>query len=375
MNNGLFIQPSKNALRSPPHPSKTKTDGFDGAQHARDWQHVSQPVFVVEDSFYRSRTPSRPVHWSIAWSDLMMTMFILFLTLFAHLKSQQEIVAHGIPNKVADETIPVGVEDVQNSLVFHPISQDVSMKISDFAQEIVPPQRELSGADVLVRHQRVLLNAPPESPSPIPEVPQQPQPPSHPPSQSQTAPADPSTAVASADKLETPTPQQQEELITKIYDLSKITVEREKLERFASVELIPDKTMRIILTGDLLFPTGQTELTDNALASLSKLSAIIKKTPYMINVIGHTDDRPVKSARFPSNWELSLARAGRVARLLIESTGLPPTQFRVTGYSFYRPLRPNTNDENRRINRRVEIVLSKELPQVQAIPPANLQSR
>jgi chemotaxis protein MotB len=83
----------------------------------------------------------------------------------------------------------------------------------------------------------------------------------------------------------------------------------------------------------------------------------------------------VKSARFPSNWELSLARAGRVARLLIESTGLPPTQFRVTGYSFYRPLRPNTNDENRRINRRVEIVLSKELPQVQAIPPANLQSR
>jgi chemotaxis protein MotB len=64
-----------------------------------------------------------------------------------------------------------------------------------------------------------------------------------------------------------------------------------------------------------------------------------------------------------------------VARLLIDSTGLPPTQFRVTGYSFYRPLRPNTSDENRRINRRVEIVLSKELPQVQALPPANSQPR
>ena len=367
MNKDLFSQSSKNAGISPFPQSTIKTDGLDGAQRARDWQHISQPVFVVEDSFYRSRTPSRPVHWSIAWSDLMMTMFILFLTLFAHLKSQQSIVAHGIPNKVADETIPVQVEDAQNSLVFHPISQDVSMKISDFAQEIVPPQRELSGADVLIRHQQVQLNAPPESVPPIPEVSQHPL--------TQTAPEAPSPSAATADKLETPKPQQQEELITKIYDLSKITVEREKLERFASVELIPDKTMRIILTGDLLFPTGQTELTDNALASLSKLSTIIKKTTYMFNVIGHTDDRPVKSARFPSNWELSLARAGRVARLLIESTGLPPTQFRVTGYSFYRPLLPNTNDENRKINRRVEIVLSKELPQVQAAPPNNLQSR
>jgi chemotaxis protein MotB len=320
---------------------------------------------VVEDSFYRSRTPPRPVHWSIAWSDLMMTMFILFLTLFAHLKSQQQILAHGVPNKVADETIPVQVEESQNALVFHPISQDVSMKISESAQEIVPPQREISGADVLIRHQMVEENPPRASVPPVVEQPL--------PSEPQTAAPEPSPA---ADSKATPaTPQPQEELITKIYDLSKITVEREKLERFASVELIPDKTMRIILAGDLLFASGQTELTAHALDSLNKLSTIIKETPYMINVIGHTDDRPVKSARFPTNWELSLARAGRVARLLIDSTGLPPTQFRVTGYSFYRPLRPNTSDENRRINRRVEIVLSKELPQVQALPPANSQPR
>ena len=94
---------------------------------------------------------------------------------------------------------------------------------------------------------------------------------------------------------------------------------------------------------------------------------------WVLQVDGHTDDKPVKNARFPSNWELSLARAGRVARFLIDTTGLPPTQFGVTGYSYFRPLRPNTSDDNRKINRRVEIVLSKELPQVEATPPANLQ--
>lgn len=92
-----------------------------------------------------------------------------------------------------------------------------------------------------------------------------------------------------------------------------------------------------------------------------------------INVIGHTDDRPVKTSRFPSNWELSLARAGRVARFLIDDTQLPATQFSVSGYSSFRPVQPNTSDENRKTNRRVEIVLSKELPQVEAASPANLQ--
>lgn len=331
---------------------------------SRDWQHSSQPVFVVEDSFYRSRTPPRPVHWSIAWSDLMMTMFILFLVLFAHLRSQHEILAHGIPNKVADETMPVHVEGSNNTMIFHPISQDVSMKIADTAQEILPPTREVSGADVLIRHQMAEERAKEESITPIPEL--------HQPAAKETAAAEvpvpqPQNAASTAAE------KQQEELITKIYDLSKITVEQEKLQRFASVEMVADKTMRIILTGDLLFASGQAELSGNATDSLKKLANIIKKTPYMINVIGHTDDKPVKNVRFPSNWELSLARAGRVARFLIDETGLPPTQFGVTGYSYFRPLRPNTSDDNRKINRRVEIVLSKELPQVEAIPPTNLQ--
>lgn len=340
-----------------------------------EWLQTAQPVFVIEDSFYRSRTPPRPVHWSIAWSDLMMTMFILFLALFAHLHTHREILAHGKPNRIADETIPVQADSVASSLLFHPISQDISLKTNDQLRETAPPKQETPGADVLIRRQPVEPPAAIEPVTPIPEVghPTHPQP-AHPqPAHPQPAQPQHHAEEAALPAPEPPAePQPREEVITRIYDLSKHVLESEKLDRFASVELVPDKTMRIILTGDLLFDSGQAELTRNAVVSLKKLSGIIKSTPYMINVIGHTDDQPVKNARFPSNWELSLARASRVARFLIEETKLPPTQFAVSGYSSFKPIHPNTSKENRKINRRVEIVLSKEAPQAETATPANL---
>ena len=334
---------------------------------APDWQPSSQPVFVVEDSFYRSRTPPRPVHWSIAWSDLMMTMFILFLTLFAHQRTHLDILAHGKPNKIADETIPTEAPDAKSSLVFHPISQEISRKTTSQMQETPPPSREQIGADVLIRH-KTALDQPHAAQPPIPEISKEQQ-------ATDRTQLQPSELEKTQQKATAQVQEQtkREELNTGIYDLSKATLANEKLERFASVELVPDKTVRIILTGDLLFPSGQAELTSDAINSLKKLSGLIKKTPYMINVIGHTDSQPVRATRYPSNWELSLARASRVARFLIDDTKMPATQFSVSGYSSFRPVKANTSEENRKANRRVEIILSKELPQAQAATPANLQ--
>lgn len=316
-----------------PEPSQVRSD-----EH---WQQMAQPVFVVEDSFYRSRIP-RLAHWSIAWSDLMMTMFILFLTLFVHQRTHQDILAHGKPNKVADETIPVQTKDAASSLVFHPISQDVTLKTEQL-QGVAPSSREQTGSDILIRHQAAEeqnKEKPPEAKPPAKE-PEQPQP--------------------------------TEEVISNLYDLSKVAVAEEKLEKFAAIELVPDKTMRIILTGDLLFPSGQADLTAEAKVSLKKLTDIIQKTPYMINVIGHTDDRPMSSARYPSNWELSLARASQVARFLIEETRMPAKQFSVSGHASFKPVKPNDSEDNRRANRRVEIILSKELPQAEPANSGNIQ--
>lgn len=303
------------------------------------WQQTAQPVFVVEDSFYRSRIP-RPAHWSIAWSDLMMTMFVLFLTLFVHQRTQQEIAAHGSPNRVADETLPVQAEEGGSTLVFHPITQQVSRRSPTPRDEAEPARREQTGADVLIRHR--LANEPkPPPPAPAPAAAESP-------------------AAASADS----------ELITGLYDLSRVTVAAEKLERFASVELVPDKAMRISLTGDLLFPTGEADLTPAAREALEKLVPVIAQTPYRINVIGHTDDRPMQSARYPSNWELSLARASQVARFLIETSGLPAGQFSVSGHASFRPVQPNTSEEGRRANRRVELILSREPVAAEPAPAA-----
>jgi chemotaxis protein MotB len=132
--------------------------------------------------------------------------------------------------------------------------------------------------------------------------------------------------------------------------------------------------MRIILTGDLLFNTGKADLSQTAKQSLQKVAAAIKDTPYMINVVGHTDNLPMKSESFNTNWELSVARASRVARFLIEETGMNPSQFEVSGYSSFRPLKPNTSAENRAINRRVEIIISKKLPAAEQATSENLKN-
>jgi hypothetical protein len=77
-------------------------------------------------------------------------------------------------------------------------------------------------------------------------------------------------------------------------------------------------------------------------------------------VDGHTDDIPIKSAKFPSNWELSAARASRVARFIVEKLRYPAKFVAVSGYGPHRPLKANTNDFNRALNRRVEIKIQKD---------------
>jgi len=172
---------------------------------------------------------------------------------------------------------------------------------------------------------------------------------------------------------EVPLPEETPEELTKLFDLSQYTLAREKLQRFASVDVIQDKAIRIILTGDLLFRSGQATLTGGAEDALSRLSPVLRRIPYMINVVGHTDSMPMFSAQFPSNWELSVARASSVARFLMEEMELPGRQFVVSGYAYYRPVRPNNSVANRARNRRVEIIISKQLPDAIAATEDNVR--
>ena len=89
---------------------------------------------------------------------------------------------------------------------------------------------------------------------------------------------------------------------------------------------------------------------------LDRIAIILAERPYPIRIEGHTDTRPIKTSQFPSNWELSAARAARIVRLF-EAHGIGPGRMVVAGLGENRPLADNTTEEGRNRNRRVTIVI------------------
>lgn len=105
------------------------------------------------------------------------------------------------------------------------------------------------------------------------------------------------------------------------------------------------------------FASGSADLRQEVLPILKKVATFVRRSSDLaVEILGHTDDIPISTRAFPSNWELSAARASRVARYLIEQ-GIAPARISTQGYASFRPLMPNTSAENRAVNRRVEIRL------------------
>ena len=127
-------------------------------------------------------------------------------------------------------------------------------------------------------------------------------------------------------------------------------------EKLVSTE-VSERGLVIHIMESALFRLGSAELTDKALETLDIVAGHLKSLPNHIRIEGHTDDRPISTVRYPSNWELSSARATEVVRYLIENHGIRPDEISALGYGEFRPLAPNTNDENRAKNRRVDIVV------------------
>jgi len=115
----------------------------------------------------------------------------------------------------------------------------------------------------------------------------------------------------------------------------------------------------IIISGEALFGSGSASFNSDALPNFDQLIQLFDEYPeYTINIKGHTDNIPISTPAFPSNWELSAIRATTVLKYLI-AKGISPQRLTATGYADIMPLVPNTTDENRNKNRRVEFVLEK----------------
>lgn len=130
-----------------------------------------------------------------------------------------------------------------------------------------------------------------------------------------------------------------------------------------SIDVIQKKNgVSFRISNDVLFPSGKSQLSNRGFDALSKLVPFLSRTDYKITVAGHTDNIPIATEMFPSNWELSSARAGSVVRYF-QSQGIVPTRLVATGYADTVPLGTNSNLRGRATNRRVELILEEVVPE------------
>ena len=156
-----------------------------------------------------------------------------------------------------------------------------------------------------------------------------------------------------------------QEKVIQVLDDTKRTIETSLKDQIAAmnIEVVEMKDqLKMVLVDTILFESGSTQLSENGKALLRVIAKSIKDNENQnILVMGHTDNTPISARlkkRFPSNWELSAARASAVVRFLQHQGKVEPQRLSAQGYSYYQPIASNKTEKGRRQNRRIEIILS-----------------
>ncbi|MDP8269085.1 MAG: flagellar motor protein MotB [Candidatus Tenebribacter davisii] len=161
--------------------------------------------------------------------------------------------------------------------------------------------------------------------------------------------------------------------ITTDYQKNKMLIEQnkqiveqnERLMELAKLDSLLDVNEQVItIPGEVLFNTGEALLKWESLRTLAQVARNIQnringEPGWQIRVEGHTDNLPILSGTYASNWELSSSRALNVVRFFMDNNFFPPEQMQAMGYGEYKPIVHNNNPVNRKKNRRVEIRLIK----------------
>ncbi|MCC7485953.1 MAG: flagellar motor protein MotB [Burkholderiales bacterium] len=230
-------------------------------------------------------------NWAVPWSDLMMTMFVLFAALLAAQSAQQRVRETAPREKAAHARQGAGERERER------VNERVEERVIEREHPVPEP-----------------------SPARAPGIP-------------------PLVEV-------------------NVLERSRQAVREASLQN-AEIVLMHDQSVKVSVQGPMFFALGKAELRPEVTRFLERLAGVIRQTPYEVNVIGHTDDLPIATALYPSNWELSLSRASQVARYLIRAGGLDPRRFVVMGRGEYEPAAANAGENARALNRRVEIVITR----------------
>lgn len=142
----------------------------------------------------------------------------------------------------------------------------------------------------------------------------------------------------------------------------------EKVEELGLSEHIQtdlrDDGLNVVLTNEVLFDSGSDEIKNaDARRLVESIGEIVSDFENSIDIAGHTDDVPMNTEEFPSNWELSSARSMTVLKILSDDAyKIDPERLSASGYGEYNPVKPNDSAANRAKNRRVEIIIKREFP-------------
>lgn len=120
-----------------------------------------------------------------------------------------------------------------------------------------------------------------------------------------------------------------------------------------------EQWLELQLPSSMLFSSGNAEPHYDAFQVIEKIAMVVRDRDNAVKVEGFTDDQPIRTSRFPSNWELSSARASAVARMLTME-GVAPERLAAVGYGQYQPVARNDTEEGRRRNRRVVLLISRD---------------
>lgn len=135
-------------------------------------------------------------------------------------------------------------------------------------------------------------------------------------------------------------------------------IEQEGLEGHVEVNY-QESTVHIVITDSVMFSSGSSMLLNTAQRVLAKIATVASDTSNTLTVIGHTDNIPIRTSAFPSNWELSASRAASVVRfLLTQPTSLPPDHYQAIGRGEFQPVASNRTPDGRSRNRRIELLIS-----------------
>jgi chemotaxis protein MotB len=149
-------------------------------------------------------------------------------------------------------------------------------------------------------------------------------------------------------------------------DIEKKSIDaiKAKLDKFAAdngiqttlVTTTEERGLVVSIQETLLFESGSADITARARDILEKIATVLAAAPNQIKVEGHTDNLPIKTAKFPSNWELSVIRSTNVVHIL-QSDGISPDRLSAAGYGEFRPISSNDTDAGRGKNRRIDLLI------------------